>query len=113
MYNYDQSLIQSLPFTLDDYILKTEKSTFLDIGSGFGKPNFHVALQVYPKESLGIEVVPARVFFCQDQQCEFENQYQKKQHSFNQQNKNKKQKKFQFGDHEDEQMETDGIESTP
>jgi tRNA G46 methylase TrmB len=38
----------------------------LDIGSGFGKPNFHVALQVYPKYSLGIEVVPARVIYCMD-----------------------------------------------
>lgn len=40
-------------------------SFFLDIGSGFGKPNFHAAFQVgcYSK---GIEVVPARAEFCVD-----------------------------------------------
>jgi len=50
-------------------------STFLDIGSGFGKPNFHAALQVFPKESLGIEIVPARVCYCQDQMYSFEDRY--------------------------------------
>jgi len=43
----------------------TQDSAFLDIGSGFGKPVFHSALQVgcYSK---GVEVVPARVEFCLD-----------------------------------------------
>ena len=50
----------------------SQKTTFLDIGSGFGKPNFHAAMQIYPKESLGIEVVPARVSFCTDQKLTFE-----------------------------------------
>lgn len=40
-------------------------SLFLDIGSGFGKPNFHAAMQV-GCISKGIEVVPARVEFCKD-----------------------------------------------
>ena len=35
-------------------------STFLDIGSGFGKPVFHAAMQTGCK-SFGIEIVPARV----------------------------------------------------
>jgi len=43
----------------------SKKSLFLDIGSGFGKPVFHAAFQV-GCESLGIEVVPARVEFCID-----------------------------------------------
>ena len=55
-----------LPFALEEYKLRTGVSTFLDIGSGFGKPNFHVAMQVYPKESIGIEIVFARVAFCEN-----------------------------------------------
>ena len=42
-----------------------QKSLFLDIGSGFGKPVFHAAYHS-GCESLGIEVVPARVEFCLD-----------------------------------------------
>jgi len=53
-----------LPFPKDDYNLK-ENSTFLDIGSGFGKPVFHASLQTYC-QSKGIEVVPARVSFTLD-----------------------------------------------
>lgn len=53
--------LKQLPYKLEDYKLQTNVSTFLDIGSGFGKPNFHVAMQVFPKESIGIEIVPARV----------------------------------------------------
>ena len=53
-------------------------STFLDIGSGFGKPVFHSALQT-GCESIGIEIVPARVLFCQDQKWEFDAQYKKNQ----------------------------------
>lgn len=46
--------------------MKPDQFTFLDIGSGFGKPNFHAAMQLYPKESVGIEVVPARVYVSTD-----------------------------------------------
>ena len=63
---------------MSEYRLVSEKSTFLDIGSGFGKPNFHAAMQVYPKESIGVEVVPARVVFCVDQKYNFETYYQEK-----------------------------------
>lgn len=45
-------------------------STFLDIGSGFGKPVFHAALQT-ACESYGVEIVPARVSFCEDQKYNF------------------------------------------
>ena len=55
---------KKLPFPLDEYNL-TSKSTFLDIGSGFGKPVFHASMQTYCI-SKGIEVVPARVAFCVD-----------------------------------------------
>lgn len=49
---------------VDSYNL-TSNSLFLDIGSGFGKPVFHSAFQLNC-ESLGIEVVPARVEYCLD-----------------------------------------------
>ena len=67
--------LSKLPFAIKDYRLESEQSTFLDIGSGFGKPNFHAAMQVYPKESIGIEIVPARVNFTIDQKFEFERSY--------------------------------------
>ena len=66
MYKKDGESLRSLPFKPEEYKLIPRESTFLDIGSGFGKPNFHAAMQVYPKESLGIEVVPVRVGFCVD-----------------------------------------------
>lgn len=34
-------------------------------------------MQVYPKESIGIEIVPARVAFTIDQKLNFEDYYQK------------------------------------
>ena len=43
----------------------TSSSTFIDIGSGFGKPVFHAAMQV-GWASRGIEIVPARVEFWVD-----------------------------------------------
>jgi cyclopropane fatty-acyl-phospholipid synthase-like methyltransferase len=52
-------------------------STFLDIGSGFGKPVFHSAIQT-GCESFGIEIVPVRVSFCEDQKYNFIEHYQKK-----------------------------------
>ena len=50
----------------------TKEDTFIDIGSGFGKPVFHAAMQVgcYSK---GIEIVPARVTYCIDFLYEYEN----------------------------------------
>lgn len=38
----------------------SEKSLFLDIGSGFGKPVFHAAFSV-GCNSWGIEILPPRV----------------------------------------------------
>ena len=39
---------------------KGNNSSFLDIGSGFGKPVFHAAMQT-GVPSYGVEIVPARV----------------------------------------------------
>lgn len=69
--------VRKLPFKPEEYRLKSDSSTFLDIGSGFGKPNFHIAMQVYPKESIGIEIVPARVAVTLDQKLNFEDYYSK------------------------------------
>lgn len=38
-----EELMRELPFPLAEYNL-TQESTFLDIGSGFGKPVFHATL---------------------------------------------------------------------
>jgi hypothetical protein len=59
-----EELRRELPFPLEEYNL-THESTFLDIGSGFGKPVFHASLQTYCK-STGIEIVQARVLFTED-----------------------------------------------
>ena len=56
------------------------QSTFLDIGSGFGKPVFHSAMQT-GCESYGVEIVPARVSFCVDQKYTFEDYYREKNKS--------------------------------
>ena len=38
-------ITNDLPYALDDYNMTCEnESTFLDIGSGFGKPVFHAAM---------------------------------------------------------------------
>jgi len=38
-------IMNDLPYSLDEYNMTTENnSTFLDIGSGFGKPVFHAAM---------------------------------------------------------------------
>lgn len=60
----DTKFNESLLYTAEEYNMTTN-SLFLDIGSGFGKPVYHSALQV-GCESLGIECVPARVEFCID-----------------------------------------------
>lgn len=60
------------------YDMSADKgSTFLDIGSGFGKPVFHSAIQT-SCESFGVEIVPARVSFCEDQKYNFIDFYTKK-----------------------------------
>ncbi|CDW80107.1 UNKNOWN [Stylonychia lemnae] len=86
--------IQKLPFPLESYNL-TEKSTFLDIGSGFGKPVFHASMQVYCR-SKGIEVVPARVAFCIDEKYQIlehnKKKQEKKQRDLEKQNSNSTQK---------------------
>jgi hypothetical protein len=69
--------VKRLPFKPEEYNMLPNKSTFLDIGSGFGKPNFHAAMQVFPKESIGVEVVEARVVYSIDQKYMFEDQHQK------------------------------------
>ena len=60
----EEEVGKDLPFPLAEYNL-THASTFLDIGSGFGKPVFHASMQAYCR-SKGIEVVPARVIFSMD-----------------------------------------------
>lgn len=70
--------MNELPFEINDYNLSTENgSSFLDIGSGFGKPNFHAAMQT-GCPSHGVEVVPARVAASRDQKYEFEEYYRKR-----------------------------------
>ena len=72
------SLVHDLPFDVNDYNLCGKNgSSFLDIGSGFGKPNFHAAMQANCK-SRGLEVVPARVCASMDLKFEFEDYYHKK-----------------------------------
>ena len=66
---------KTVPFPLEEYNL-THESTFLDIGSGFGKPVFHASLQTYCK-STGVEVVPARVAFTDDVKYVFEDRHKK------------------------------------
>ena len=71
------SILDDLPFPVEEYNMKIDnKSTFLDIGSGFGKPVFHAAMQT-GCESYGVEIVPARVSFCEDQKYTFEDYYNK------------------------------------
>lgn len=73
---FTQAQLETLPFPVDDYDL-THKSTFLDIGSGFGKPVFHASMQTYCR-SRGIEVVPARVIYSVDQMYRFRERGSKK-----------------------------------
>jgi cyclopropane fatty-acyl-phospholipid synthase-like methyltransferase len=49
----------------------------LDIGSGFGKPVFHAAIQI-GCSSIGVEVVPARVEYCMDFFYRMEERYKEK-----------------------------------
>lgn len=71
-------IVADLPFDIEDYnMTKENKSTFIDIGSGFGKPVFHAAMQSGCK-SYGVEIVPARVSFSVDQKYNFEDYYRDK-----------------------------------
>lgn len=71
-------LVDDLPYSLEEYNMVSERqSTFLDIGSGFGKPVFHAAMQTRCI-SYGIEIVPARVAFSDDQKYNFADYYKKK-----------------------------------
>jgi SAM-dependent methyltransferase len=73
-----RKVVDDLPFPLEEYNMSAErKSSFIDIGSGFGKPVFHAAMQT-GCYSLGIEIVPARVAFAQDQKYDFADVYQKR-----------------------------------
>jgi cyclopropane fatty-acyl-phospholipid synthase-like methyltransferase len=64
-----------LPYSIDEYNMNTANgSAFLDIGSGFGKPVFHAAMQT-GCPSIGVEIVPARVSFCQDQKYSMQDYY--------------------------------------
>lgn len=59
-----------MKYKKEEYRL-TADDTFIDVGSGFGKPVFHAAMQV-GWYSRGIEIVPARVEFCIDFVYEYE-----------------------------------------
>ena len=74
--NLDTILSSDSDAFFDTYSL-SQKSYFLDIGSGFGKPIFHCALQA-GCVCQGVEVVPARVEFCQDFYFEMEEENIKK-----------------------------------
>ena len=80
MINKDKGLAQliaDLPVPINDYNMNVgNNSTFLDIGSGFGKPVFHAAMQT-GCFSKGVEVVPARVAACESQKYDFEEYYRK------------------------------------
>ena len=59
-------IANELPYPIEEYNMAAERgSTFLDIGSGFGKPVFHAAMQT-ACISIGVEIVPARVAFSDD-----------------------------------------------
>lgn len=71
-------IVSDLPYPIEEYNMSAERgSTFLDIGSGFGKPVFHAAMQT-ACPSYGVEIVPARVAFSDDQKYNFADYYNKK-----------------------------------
>lgn len=53
-------------------------------------------MQVYPKESIGIEIVPARVAFTIDQKLNFEDYYQKLAKKEEKQNNKRNQHDFEL-----------------
>ena len=63
---YLSKLVSDLSFPIEEYNMSQKNnSSFLDIGSGFGKPVYHAAMQT-GCNSFGIEIVPARVAFTLD-----------------------------------------------
>ena len=64
-----KSSINTNVLKYDSYNINKD-SYFMDIGSGFGKPIFHAAFQI-GCHCQGIEVVPARVEFCEDFKYEY------------------------------------------
>lgn len=60
----------------------SKNSTFLDIGSGFGKPVFHAAMQTGCK-SFGVEIVPARVMISTSFLYDLKEEYSKKRQKVN------------------------------
>jgi len=63
-----------LPWQPDEYNMRIRNSsTFIDIGSGFGKPVFHAAMQT-GCPSYGVEVVRARVAYSLDRKFIFQEQ---------------------------------------
>ena len=70
--------MSDLSYPIDEYNMTTKnKSTFLDIGSGFGKPVFHCAMQT-GCQSYGVEICEPRVTFSVDQKYNFAEHYKKK-----------------------------------
>ena len=64
-----------MEFPINEYnMTKQNGSTFLDIGSGFGKPVFHAAMQT-GCWSLGIEILSARVGAAMSLKWDFHDQY--------------------------------------
>ena len=53
------SMQKIIDFLIDKCALSHD-STFLDIGSGLGKPNFHVIAYALPRLSIGIEEIDLR-----------------------------------------------------
>lgn len=68
-------IISALPYPLADYNMSVDNdSSFLDIGSGFGKPVFHSAMQT-GCPSYGIEVCPSRYAFSESKKWDFKEFY--------------------------------------
>lgn len=66
-----KGLASNLAYPIEQYnMLSSQQSTFIDIGSGFGKPVFHSAIQTGCM-SYGVEVVQARVAFSVDRKFIF------------------------------------------
>ena len=58
-----KGIVRDLPFPIEEYNMTAENgSTFLDIGAGFGKPNYHAAMQT-GCQSYGVEIVQMRVAY--------------------------------------------------
>ena len=72
-----KKIASNLPYPLHEYNMSSEnQSSFLDIGSGFGKPVFHSAMQT-GCPSYGIEVCPSRYAFSESKKWDFKEFYDK------------------------------------